>query len=148
MYLKVRIFKKPKVSAKQTTKDKELTFRGYLDEFYLEWHKKSRKEHNSVRGMLLNRCKAFHEVKLADIDKPMVNKLLYKYVSEHGVGNASFNRTLAAIKGAISRAVEFGYLDENKLAGFKQLTESTNKVRYLSETEKNRLFICNSLDLI
>ncbi|WP_395946812.1 integrase arm-type DNA-binding domain-containing protein [Caedibacter taeniospiralis] len=129
-----------KVVSKKVIQDGVFTFKRYLDSFYLEWYKQNRKSHQGVKNILINCCTPLHELKLIDLDKPKVNTFLYQYVSTQKVGNASYNRILSAVKGAITKAVEFGYLDENKLAGFKQQPEPANKIRYLSEAEKERLF--------
>ena len=121
-------------------KDDGLTFIDYLNTFYLDWFKNNRKEYKAFQNTLLNCCIDLHKYKLHELDKPILHQFLYRYQKDRKVTNSRLNRIMASVKGAISRAVEFGYLTENKLSGFTAMKESTHKIRYFSEEEKTRLF--------
>lgn len=81
-----------------------------------------------------------HDYKLHEIDKTLLSQFLYQCQKAKQVSNARLNRMMAAVKGATSRAVEFGYLTENKLSGYTAMKEPPAKIRYLSDAETARLF--------
>ena len=121
-------------------KDEGLTFIDYLNNFYLDWFKSNRKEYPIFERTILNCCKNLHHYKLHEIDKTVLHQFLYEYQKTRKVTNARLNRLSSAIKGAISRAVEFGYLSDNKLSGFSAMKEGTHKIRYFSAEEKAKFF--------
>ncbi|MCF6766676.1 site-specific integrase [Thiotrichales bacterium 19S3-7] len=113
----------------------QLTFKNYLDQFYLDWSKKNHRSPSPTRYLLLNRLKPLHDIPLDEIDIKVLSNFLFKYKSEANVTESTLNKVASVVKGSISRAVEFGYLEQNKLIGFKKFKESSGKVRYLSTEE-------------
>ncbi|MCF6777868.1 site-specific integrase [Thiotrichales bacterium 19X7-9] len=92
-----------------------------------------------AHNRLLITCKPLHNLPLDSIDLKVLNNFLFKYRNESNVSDNTLNNTAAVIKGAISRAEEFGYIEHNKLKGFKKFKVSENKVRYLSSQETSAL---------
>ena len=63
-----------------------------------------------------------------------------------GIKNATVNRDLAALKGALSKAVQWGMINEHPLARVKPLKVDNNPItRFLTEDEENALR--NALDV-
>lgn len=120
--------------------DTTLTFKEFLDEFYIKWVEKNHKHAQVTVNRLNNALRGLHNIQLSELDKTVVNKFLYIYQDEHEVSEATLNRLLANIKGAMTKAYEFGYVNSNILTGAKSFKENDHKIRYLSESEKIRLF--------
>lgn len=121
-----------------------ITFKEYLDEFYISWVMKNRRDALNTINRMNNTFKPLHTLKLTDINKAVINKFLHEYQVEHSVTDTTLNRMLANIKGAFTKAYEFGYTSANTIRGIKTFKESPHKIRYLSDDEKQRLF--DSLD--
>ncbi|MCF6777284.1 site-specific integrase [Thiotrichales bacterium 19X7-9] len=128
---------------KNSDQDK-FTLKNYLDEFYLEWSKNNHRSSSKIQRMLLVTCKPLHSFELNEIDLKVLNSFLYKYKNASGVSDSTLNRTATALKGAITKAAEFGYLEQNKLMGFKKFQESFGKIRYLSS--KETIALINALE--
>lgn len=88
---------------------------------------------NSSLTYFNNKC-------LKDIDSKMLNKYIREYQSKTQCSNARINRIVSTLKATISRAVEYGYIQSNKLSNFKSLNVSRSKIRYLSNEETKRFF--------
>jgi integrase len=115
-----------------------MSFKNYLDSFYLEWCKKNHKCHASTCLRLNVTLKPLHDSNLEEIDIAKLNKFLYSYKKLKNVSNETLNRTVTTLKGAITKAVEFGYLKTNSLSGFKKFKEREGKIRYLDENETTK----------
>ncbi|MDC0535645.1 tyrosine-type recombinase/integrase [Francisellaceae bacterium] len=117
---------------------KSITFGEYKD-FYLEWYEANRKVASSAKSVFNVHFTEFNSFKLDQIDHQLIHKWVMKQ-KKNGHINTSINRRLNLLKSCISRAVDFGYLDKNNLAGFKRLKVDTSpNVRYLSENEETSL---------
>ncbi|MCF6776739.1 site-specific integrase [Thiotrichales bacterium 19X7-9] len=126
--------------AQRTQATEDYTFKNYIDDFYLEWCRANRKDAKNVSLILLNTCSPLHDIVLKDLNQAIVNQFLMRYQKKTGITNSRINKILNGIKGAISRAFEYGYVEKNILQGLKTLKESVGKIRYLSEVETQRLF--------
>lgn len=56
-----------------------------------------------------------------------------------GKAPATINYTVNSLKGALSRAVEWGLIDSHELSKVKTLKADNSRVRYLTESEEKRL---------
>mgnify|MGYP003675946189 CR=1 FL=1 len=112
-----------------------LTFKQYLDTFYLEWIAKSHKSADKTKNYLLTALCPLHNIMLKGITTEKLNKFLYQYKKDNNVSNSTLNKAITILKSALNRAVEFGYMDKNNINSFKKLKESSAKVRYLSKDE-------------
>lgn len=75
------------------------------------------------------------EIKLKQIERIRTEKI------KGGLKPSTVNRVINALRGALSRAVDWGILEIHPLAKFKALKVDTGtKARYLSEDEERRLF--------
>ncbi|WP_150467386.1 site-specific integrase [Francisella sp. SYW-9] len=117
-----------------------LSFKEYLDNFYIDWYRNNRKSYKSTINILKNTVKPLHKIKLEQIKPSIVNTFVTKYQKDRGCSNARINRIIVALKGAISRAVDFSYLEENTLSKLKTLRESSHTIRYLNDKETKRFF--------
>ncbi|WP_192877918.1 tyrosine-type recombinase/integrase [Fastidiosibacter lacustris] len=124
---------------KEKAQHDKLTLKNYLDRFYLDWSKKNHRSYKQTHHRLLVVSKSLHNMLLNEIDLKILNNFLFQYKSESNVSDSTLNKTATVLKGAISRAVEFGYLQANKLTGFKKFKESSGKIRYLSSRESEAL---------
>lgn len=111
----------------------------YLDETYGPWimaHMKAgaeqvRRIKSGFHGLL---DKHLDEVTAWAVDKRRTERL------KAGAGKATINKDTGALKAALSRAVEWGILNENPLRSIKALREDSSPiVRYLDASEQKRL---------
>ncbi|AJI57379.1 phage integrase family protein [Francisella philomiragia] len=127
-------------SDKQEVTEARKTFKQYLDDFYVDWYMRNRKSYQSTLNILQRTLEPLHTFPLEQIDAKQVDIFLKKYQQDRGCSNSRINRILVALKGSISRAVEFGYLKENPLSKLKQLKESSQNIRYLTNNETEVFF--------
>ena len=138
----------------QTEKIKEriaqseaITFRVYIHEFYLDWFKTHRKGDRSTINILNNTLNFLDDKPFDAIDCNLMNDFIMNYQKDRQVSNARINRIMTALKAALSVAVDYNYIEINKLPGVKMLHEDKHKiVRYLTTSEENRLLkACESI---
>ncbi|WP_187985976.1 site-specific integrase [Francisella marina] len=127
---------------KQDIKDAQsITYGEYLEEFYFKWFKNNHKSWKKNNSWLKYVC---HDLYKKDIDyvnnKNNISKYLNTLKESKHWSNATTNRVLAMIKGSISRAVEYGYIDKNNLSNYKKLPVKSENIRYLHDDETIRFF--------
>tara|TARA_R110001592_G_scaffold4251_4_gene23829 strand:- start:85 stop:1359 length:1275 start_codon:yes stop_codon:yes gene_type:complete len=77
---------------------------------------------------------------LGDI-KPMWLESWKKTRKDNGAAASSINREIAALRGVLSRAIDWGFLEDHPLKRVKQLKlDSGGKPRYLEPKEEKRLY--------
>lgn len=125
--------KTEKVAARAT---EARTLRKFLDEHYRPWaevHLKSGSETvkriNTQFACFIDR--QMEEITIWEMEKWRHGKL------KKGIKPATTNRNSVVLKSLLSKAVDWGVIDQNPLAKFKPLKMDDNRtVRYLSETEE------------
>lgn len=129
-----------KVAARgESRRARSATLRVFLDEVYAPWVE----QHHSQTSSTIKRIEAaFPE--LLDLSMPDLTVwALEKWRTarrKQGVAPSTLNRDVSALKGAISRAVEWGVIDEHPLAKLKPIkTDQRGRVRFLSSEEAQRL---------
>ena len=82
------------------------------------------------------------QIKAQDIDKWRTKTLELKLMKVN-----TMNRTVTPLRSAITKAVEWGVIEQHGLAGLKVLKYDDTRIRYLEAEEKIRLFAAlNSRD--
>ncbi|MBK2085319.1 Arm DNA-binding domain-containing protein [Francisella adeliensis] len=123
------------IQSNENHSDKDPLLKDYLNDFYLNWYKDNRKSYKTNNDILVKQLVSLHNTKLSDISPNLVNNTLYKYQKEKGISDSRVNRIMACLKGAMSKAYEFGYVDNNSLSKLKLKTVSSSKIRYLDDEE-------------
>lgn len=121
-------------------RERAATFRQYLANVYAPWLETHRKDGKATAARLracfgddLGTCR------LPDVTPWLVEKWRSRRLKA-GRKPSTVNRDLNALKAAMNRAVEWGYLDANPIAGVKPAkTDGKGVVRYLSANEAERL---------
>ncbi|MCX7125422.1 MAG: site-specific integrase [Gammaproteobacteria bacterium] len=75
------------------------------------------------------------QIKAQDIDKWRTKTLELKLMKVN-----TMNRTVTPLRSAITKAVEWGVIEQHGLAGLKVLKYDDTRIRYLEAEEKTRLF--------
>jgi len=121
-------------------KNKCETFGYFINNFYLAWFKQNRKGDKGTINALTKTLIKFHQYKVNEIDNIKIQKFIIEYQHKYKCSNKRINRIITAIRSSLNIAVEYSYIKENPLKGFKLLKEEKNNiVRYLSEQEEDRL---------
>ncbi|AEI35218.1 site-specific integrase [Francisella salina] len=126
------------IQADESQKNKDMSFKEYLYDFYLDWYKDNRKSYKTNNDILTKQLQSIHDTKLKDITPSLVSGILYKYQKDTNISDSRVNRIMACLKGAISKASEFGYIDNNSLSKLKLKPVSSSKIRYLDKQETQR----------
>lgn len=114
------------------------TLAAFLDDRYGDWLA------GNTRGSVatLARLRAAFSGMLARPLGDFNAWIIEKWRSERlkaGIGAATVNRDLSALRGLFSRAMEWGVIAEHPLATVKALQAPSGKVRWLSDDEETRL---------
>ncbi len=116
------------------------TLRSFLDEDYLPWMKTHRKTGALQVGRIKSGFPDLLNKQIDEITAWVVEKERTKRLKEGKVKPATINKDVAALKSALSRAVEWKKLKENPLTSVKALREEGGaKVRYLEPHEEEAL---------
>ncbi len=133
------------IQADESQKNKDISFKGYLDNFYFDWYKDNRKSYKTNNDILTKQLQSIHDTKLKDITPSLVSSILYKYQKEANISDSRVNRIMACLKGAISKAYEFGYIDNNSLSKLKLKPISSSKIRFLDTLKKQKNFLLKGI---
>ncbi|MBW2059833.1 MAG: site-specific integrase [Deltaproteobacteria bacterium] len=75
----------------------------------------------------LSRCKELVDVPMVSISKRLMLEYMNARVEQDGVKAATVNREAAFVKGMLSRAVEWGFLNSNPLQGLRLFKEADKR---------------------
>ncbi|MFT6902337.1 MAG: integrase [Colwellia sp.] len=115
------------------------TLQYFLDEKYTPWLKsRNPKTAEKTIKAFKSSFPRLMEFQLSDINAWVIEKWRNKRLAD-GIKPATTNRQINTIKGCLSRAVEWGVIDNHDLRKVKTLTVDNSKVRYLSKDEELRL---------
>jgi integrase len=116
-----------------------ITFAEFIEKHYAPW---AAANNRTGKDAMKRFAQAFPDL----LDKPLLMICALDAerwrinAAKRGLKVTSINRHLAMLRGALSRAVEWEWLEANPLNGVKQgKTDSAPKVRYLSDDELARL---------
>lgn len=131
------------IEKRRKEKRDALTFGDFFEKEYRQWVltnlKAGQETVNKINRHFIPvlKNKKIKEITSWDIDKWRSKKI------KEGVKTSSINREITALKGCLSRAVEWGKIDKNPLSaasGFKlKKVDSRPNIRFLSDDEENRL---------
>jgi integrase len=115
------------------------TLEYFLDEKYTPWLKsRNPKPAEKTVKAFKSSFPKLMDFQLSNINAWEIEKWRNKRLAD-GVKPATTNRQINTIKGCLSRAVEWGVIDNHDLRKVKILTVDNSKVRYLSKDEELRL---------
>ena len=115
------------------------TLREFLDDTYLPWFKAHHKGYEKTLHTLDNNFASILLQRLNEITGRDLELLRTSWLTG-GNKPATANRKMGTISGVLSRAVEWGFINEHPLIKLKQLKVDTKgKVRYLSKDEARNL---------
>jgi len=127
-----------KIIRKDAQKDKLRTLDGFINGRYKDWVVTHRKTGEKTINTIKRNFNQFYSRPLSEIN----NWIIEKWRSDRkraGIAASTINRDLAALKSALSKAVEWNVIDEHPLAKLKPLKVDTKvNIRYLSEDEEIR----------
>jgi integrase len=119
------------------------TLGDFIDNDYTQWALANRTSAQSFLARIRANFKAYWSRPLTDVNAWNVEKWRTQRL-KHATKPAkatTVNRDLNALKAALARAVEWGFLDSHPLAAVKaSKVDSVGVVRYLSADERQRLF--------
>ena len=120
------------------------TYKQYLEERYFSLVDANHSSAQHTRRRLIVDCAQFLNKKLTHITPELVEKWRLAIVAK-GNSPHTANRAYANLRASLTKAEEWGFLDEHPLRKMKPLkTDKNLKVRYLSKDEETRLR--NALD--
>lgn len=125
-------------SRKQAIDSAQNTLSSFLDEKYTPWAISTQKSGKETVDAV-RRFKKLLDLPLTSIKINHLEEWRIETLAR-GLTRSTINRMTSAFRGVITRAVEWGYLDEHPMKNFKNLkTDSNIKIRYLSGDENARL---------
>lgn len=120
------------------------TLESFLDSEFAPWAETHRKRGNELIDRVKWAFPSLLSLPLTDISAAKVEKVRSGRL-KRGLQPATLNRDISALKGVLSRAVEWGQLKEHPLKTVKfQRLDSNGRIRFLSPVERKHLF--NALD--
>jgi integrase len=119
----------------------KLTLEIFIRDFYAPWVTDNRRGGAATLAMLRNAFADFMKLSIDDITQLQIEQWRVKYRCAQNSKAATINRYITTLKAALSWGVKHKIIDSNPAAGMDSLREddSANKVRYLSDEERERL---------
>ncbi len=128
-----------KIQKKQAERSRSSTLGGFLNKRYKEWASEHRKDSvENIKRIERNFSNLFPRP-LSEINSWVIETWRTERLKS-GISKVTVNRDVAAIKGVISKAVEWEIIPYSPLAKVKPLkVQSLGKVRYLTDSEEASL---------
>jgi integrase len=115
------------------------TLESFLDKEYGPWVVANRKTGEGTLARLKSAFSDLLSTRLGDVTPWVIENWCAKRIKA-GVTGSTCNRETAALKAAMNKAVEWGFLPTNPLAKFKRFKVDYGKrIRYLDSNEEARL---------
>jgi integrase len=124
-----------------TAPEKVLTLGEFLKDKYEKWVLDNRKSGNLTIAMIKSNFEFLFDTPLEDITVGMIEEWRTDKKRKDGVKASSLNRMVTSLKAAVNWAAKRDIIESNPLAKLEPLPErdSVKKVRYLTESERERL---------
>lgn len=121
-------------------KAKAHTFESFLTQVYAPWVKTHHNDGDAtIKRLKTNFFPILGKKKLADITLWQIEKWRSERLRE-GIKPATVNRDISPLKAALTRAVDWGLIENNPLSRIKpQKVDSHGVIRYLADDEEERL---------
>jgi len=116
------------------------TLRAFLDDDYAPWVKAHNESGEEAIKTIERHFSSLLGKKLDKITVQELEKWRTKKLESKAMQVNTVNRTITPLRSAISKAVEWGILDEHVLKGVKTLKCDDTRVRYLSAAETEKIF--------
>lgn len=134
--------KKKQSDLKAWSKNQKLG--AFIENSYSSWAVAEQKRGDETLKLLKSNFDQFYSKNMSEISIDDVRTWRQSKLKQ-GLAKTTLNRRVTALKSVLSRAVEWGILEENPLKALKPLkVDEKGKVRYLEPDEENRLL--NALD--
>lgn len=125
--------------AQERRRAKADTLSGFIEHEYRPWARVHRKHGDAWCDAILRVFSSLADESLTAINQHKVEKVRTARLND-GIKPATVNRNVTCLRGALSHAVRSGYISEHPLADMAPVdTDSSSKVRYLTEDEARRL---------
>jgi len=116
------------------------TLESFLCKEYGPWVIANRKTGSGTLARLTTAFPQLLSTRLSEVTPWMIEKWCAERIKA-GITGSTCNREVAALKAALNKAVEWGFLPTNPLAKFKRFkVDYGNRVRYLRQDEEARFF--------
>ena len=126
--------------SRQKKKSGTDTLGGYIDKVYSPWVQSHQKSGALTVNMINSAFTGMLPKPLSELS-PFLFEKWRKSRLDRGNKPVATNRYIAALRGALTKAVEWGYLESNPLTGVKSLGIDKRTVdRYLDSDEQERLY--------
>jgi len=127
------------LEGKHAQKAKRILFETFSEK-YIENAKLNKKPSSARRNeSSINMLMPHFEGELISLIHPFKVEQYKKIRKDNGANPATINRDIATLRNMMNKAVEWGYLSQNPLAGVKQLKESKEKMWVLTPEEEDEL---------
>jgi integrase len=119
---------------------KKITLGAFIKNSYERWVQEYRKSGDATLHFIKSNFDFLYDTPLEEITIDQIDEWRAKRKKD-GLKNASINRYITSLKAAISWAVKRGIIEANPLTKLERAKEvdSVEKVRYLTDEEKERL---------
>ncbi|MFK1070859.1 tyrosine-type recombinase/integrase [Pseudomonas aeruginosa] len=116
-----------------------LSLRGFIDDHYAPWMATNLKSADKTLNLLNVGFASIMGKRLNEISQRDLESQRMAWLKA-GNTDSTANRKMASMRGALSRAIEWGFLTEHPMTRLKQLkTDRKGRIRYLLPDEEARL---------
>jgi len=123
----------------ESKKLKQASFPTYMEELYLPWARDHLASYKEILRLFKADFMVFRDLQLNQITPREIDKLITSY-KKKGLVNSTINRRVGCVKSALSKAVEWGVIENSPLRGMKRLkVDKQGRVRFLRDDERGRL---------
>ena len=128
--------------AQEKRKAKAKTLNQFLENLYYPWLEQNHKSWKRTKARLGFVAKTLGSKRLSELNTWTIEQWRNKARKDRECKAITLNRDVATLRAALSKAVEWGIIDEHPIKGVKKLkeTDSEPKIRYLSQDEEKRLW--------